>query len=300
MPTPWALFKEALSHEPKLRFALSVAGIVGLLAIIKSFQIDPAYGAMGVVVFLVLMTGVVVFVRLAASNPEKFGTVVVFFLWASTLLIIASASLLFSSFFFHAPIDFRANGEYVPTAGDQKIWALEGRVSGIEANWTDLKANQTFQAADVEQKALHYASSLESMADKDLGIGGRLIKQEYLCYARIIAANIEVNSGKKVEYVTNARSACQEAAKIQSEINLNRHRNLNYEKTAAFMEENDEVDWIAYLIASTFCTVGTANQDADQIAKSNELLNKLPSSYLLKAAPHQDRIFSGCREEALK
>lgn len=105
--TPVAVWREAIQRVPQLRFALAVAGIISLIAIVKSFGVDLRVAVFGTVVMLVLMTAVVVFAWLAKASPKLFAVPILVFVWFSIVITICSAASLFGSVFFRWPVDLQ-------------------------------------------------------------------------------------------------------------------------------------------------------------------------------------------------
>ncbi len=100
---PSSLFVWALSHVPELKYGLGVAGLVSLIAIVRSWGIEPSLAAIGVIVVLILMVGLLLFTRLDKASSRHIQLPMLALLYAFTAIIIAVASFLFTAVFFGWP-----------------------------------------------------------------------------------------------------------------------------------------------------------------------------------------------------
>lgn len=106
-PSPLGILRESIKAVPAVRFALGVAGIVSVIAIVKGFNVDLRIAAFGTVVLLILMTLLFIFARLTRVTPSKVTLPALIFLWFVLLLTIATASFLFTSVFLRWPVDLQ-------------------------------------------------------------------------------------------------------------------------------------------------------------------------------------------------
>ena len=102
---PLAVLREAIRAVPAVKYALGVAGLLSVVAITKAFGLDARTAAVGAIVTLVLMVALLIFARLTATAPRYFVLPALMFMWVSLVLVLATASLLFSSAFFGWPFD---------------------------------------------------------------------------------------------------------------------------------------------------------------------------------------------------
>jgi len=101
------ILREAIRAVPVLKYALGIAGILAVIAIVRGFGIDPRLGVLGAAVMLVLMTVLVVFSRLTSTPKNHFVKPALVFMWFSLLLTMFTATGLFTSVFFRWPLDLR-------------------------------------------------------------------------------------------------------------------------------------------------------------------------------------------------
>ncbi|MGD0580296.1 MAG: pentapeptide repeat-containing protein [Bryobacteraceae bacterium] len=84
---------------------MGVAGVVAAVAIVNAFRISPLVAVVGVIVTFVFMVVLLIFSKLTTAAPKLFTAPVMALMWAFLLLIIGTASVLFTSLFFKKPID---------------------------------------------------------------------------------------------------------------------------------------------------------------------------------------------------
>jgi hypothetical protein len=111
---PFKLITEAIRAVPAVKYALGIGGVIGVIAIVKSFGIDYRVAVFGVVIMLVLMTVLVIFAKLTAKRESVFHWPAIIFTWFALILIIATAIALFTSVFWGRPLELRYKG---PSSG---------------------------------------------------------------------------------------------------------------------------------------------------------------------------------------
>lgn len=104
---PLAILREAVRAVPSLKYALGVAGIVSVVALVASFQLDFRAAVTGFVFVVAGMAIIVVFARVAQMAPRHLFVPAITVLWAMTLLFVLTAALLFASVFFAWPLKLR-------------------------------------------------------------------------------------------------------------------------------------------------------------------------------------------------
>jgi hypothetical protein len=107
MTTPLSIFRESVKAVPAVKYALGVAGLVSVIAIVRSFNLDARVAVLGAVVMFLLMTVLVVFARLSSLAAPDFRLPALTFTWFSLILVIAIALLMFLSVFFRWPVDLQ-------------------------------------------------------------------------------------------------------------------------------------------------------------------------------------------------
>ncbi|MBF0378259.1 MAG: hypothetical protein HQK72_12365 [Desulfamplus sp.] len=108
MDFAYQILKDAIIAVPAIKYALGIAGIISVIAIIKSFKIDWRIAFFGTVIMLFLMVVLVIFARLTQQQDMSFRLPILVFIWFSLLLMMAVAIMLFTSVFFAKPLDLRA------------------------------------------------------------------------------------------------------------------------------------------------------------------------------------------------
>lgn len=104
MTTPFSVLGESIKAVPAVRYALGIAGIASVIAIGRSFHLEPRVAILGVTIMLFFMVMLVVFAHLASLATADFRLPALVFTWFTLLLMIAFAALMFSSVFFQWPV----------------------------------------------------------------------------------------------------------------------------------------------------------------------------------------------------
>ena len=99
------ILKEAIKAVPAVKYALGVAGIAVVVALVAGFGIDYRVAVLGISIMLVLMFALVLFSRFSKYGPKDVRPLAFTLAWASVFLIIGVALLLFTSFFFRWPLN---------------------------------------------------------------------------------------------------------------------------------------------------------------------------------------------------
>jgi hypothetical protein len=105
---PLSLLQQAVKAVPAVKYALGIAGLLSVIAIVTGgLKIDLKVAAFGTVVMLVLMTVLVVFAKLASAAQKHFALPLMVFTWFSLVLTMLTAIALFLSVFAGWPLNLR-------------------------------------------------------------------------------------------------------------------------------------------------------------------------------------------------
>ena len=130
MPDPISLLREAIRAVPALKFALAVAGLGAVVAIVLGFQLKPSVAGFGVLIVLGLMFVVLVFSRYATTEtPSSLGPATIL-VWFYTITTISATFLFVTSFFFGWPLS---------SFSKEKPRAEIARVKYFTGNWMSKK-----------------------------------------------------------------------------------------------------------------------------------------------------------------
>jgi hypothetical protein len=102
---PMGFLREAIQAVPAVKYALGVGGVVSVIAIIGSFGVSYRVAVIGFPIILILMTLLVVFAKLAATNAHYFLSPLIFLTWFSILAMAGTVIVLFTAVFFKWPLD---------------------------------------------------------------------------------------------------------------------------------------------------------------------------------------------------
>jgi hypothetical protein len=106
-PSPSSILGRAIQAVPAVKYALGVAGVVSVVAIVVGgWKIDPRVAVFGFIIMIVLMAVLAVFSNISAVGPVL-ATPLIVLVWASVLIFIAIALALFLSVFFDWPVPLR-------------------------------------------------------------------------------------------------------------------------------------------------------------------------------------------------
>lgn len=101
--SPLAVLQAAIAAVPVMKYALGVAGLAAVVAIAtRGFGLDASTAVVGALIVVGLMTALIVLAVAARQSERLLGHAVVFS-WTVLVLMLGSAALLLSSFFFSWP-----------------------------------------------------------------------------------------------------------------------------------------------------------------------------------------------------
>ena len=103
MISPISVIREAIKAVPAVKFALGVAGLGAVVAIVAAFDVDIKVAAFGVPILLGLMFVLVIFARAARAKDPAFRYPAVFATWSFLLITIGVVILLVTSWFWEWP-----------------------------------------------------------------------------------------------------------------------------------------------------------------------------------------------------
>jgi hypothetical protein len=304
-PNPATILKEAIKSVPEVKWALAIAGIISVVAIVRvGWKIDPMVAVLGTIVMLVLMAVLVVFAKLSTTAATEFRYAIQVFMWASLLLTIAAAALLFTSVFFQWPPVFAAriykapanDVVYQPTVGDPKVWDLEQQVNNLRGTWETVPEYGEATKKEVLERATKVGSNLLDVDDKELGPSGHVIKREYSCYAFIMAADTETSQEWKTKYAQQAIDLCKSASDDLRFVFANKAQNRNLEYVAAWAKRMDQEPFVDYLSAMALCIQATSTSDHQKKVAATNILQRVPTYYLNRYPPTRDSTLKGCLE----
>lgn len=107
MTTPLSILRDSIKAVPAVKYALGVAGIISVIAIIKSFNLDYRVAIIGTIVMLLLMTVLVISAKLSSLASPDFRLPALVFTWFALIFVIAIAISMFTSVFFKAPLNLQ-------------------------------------------------------------------------------------------------------------------------------------------------------------------------------------------------
>jgi hypothetical protein len=107
IPQLLKIIRESIKAVPAMKYALAIAGILAVVALVGAFKLSPQTAILGSVITLVLMVAMVVFARLTTTASRHFVLPAQVMMWAFLLVTVATAFLLFTSAFFRWPRGLR-------------------------------------------------------------------------------------------------------------------------------------------------------------------------------------------------
>ena len=117
--SPFKLLQEAVKAVPATRYALGIAGVASVIAIIAAFNISYKVAVFGTLIILGLMFILLTFSSIAAkSNKKSLHLPAMVLTWAFLIMSLMVSTLLATSFFFKWPIEIEvssfADGDNLP------------------------------------------------------------------------------------------------------------------------------------------------------------------------------------------
>lgn len=100
---PFKLLKEAVAAVPAMKYALGVAGLAAVVAIVLGFEINSQVAVFGTLIVIGLMFVLLVFSKHAGAANVNFAGPAGVLVWFYTVVVMAATLLLMSSYFFHVP-----------------------------------------------------------------------------------------------------------------------------------------------------------------------------------------------------
>jgi hypothetical protein len=137
---PLDILKDAIKAVPAVRYALGIAGIAAVIAIVAGFQIDYRVAVLGVIIILVLMFGLVVFAWFAEhSTDSAIRPLSLFLAWVAVLLVSATGVCIFTGFFWGKPrpLGFYVGATPTPTPTPRPISEILPKLKNKMEPWID-------------------------------------------------------------------------------------------------------------------------------------------------------------------
>lgn len=187
------------------------------------------------------------------------------------------------------------NADYVPGFLDNKVWQLESQIEAVRDMWLHVDRNNTHATADVRDTALRYTQSLVRIPNTGLGLGGLIVKNEYVCFGFVIAAANDKSQQDKLLHARAAQNYCERAL-----FHLKRSLTLvpideNARAVSAWASASSEQPRISYLAAMSECLLSTASGDPQLKKQSLDVIqNEIPAYYIDRYPPSRDYVLSQC------
>jgi hypothetical protein len=128
---PLRVLREAIKAVPAVKFALAVAGVAAVVAIVLGFRLKPEVAVFGTLIVIGLMFVLVVFSRYAGEQNATFVGPAVVLVWFYTLAVIVTTTLFITSYFIHWPHSF------TPSASNQENRDVKNS-SKLDVSLTDI------------------------------------------------------------------------------------------------------------------------------------------------------------------
>ena len=98
--SPVSILKDAQKSVPAVKYAVGVAGIAAVVAIVAGFQLDYRIAVFGTVIVFGLMFVLVIFSSFVSHGGPSVVKLATFAAWSFLLLTVAASLLLMTSYFF--------------------------------------------------------------------------------------------------------------------------------------------------------------------------------------------------------
>lgn len=128
--SPFRILKEAIKAVPAVKYALGIAGVASVIAIVAGFKIDYRIAVFGTIIMIALMLLLLIFSNAASPrNKRSLRLPSMVLTWSFLLLIIFSTTLLATSFFFSWPQELAF---YFPHDIDKNNIIISGKVTDTD------------------------------------------------------------------------------------------------------------------------------------------------------------------------
>ena len=101
--SPISILKDAQKSVPAVKYAVGVAGIAAVVAIVAGFQLDYRIAVFGTIIVLGLMFVLVIFSSFVSRGGPSVVKLATFAAWSFLLLTVAVSLFLMTSYFFSWP-----------------------------------------------------------------------------------------------------------------------------------------------------------------------------------------------------
>jgi hypothetical protein len=160
---PLQIVRAAIKAVPQVKYAVGVAGIVALIAIITAFRLNPKTVVFGTIIMFGFMVVLLLFAKLTAIAPKHFLLPVLVTMWSFLTLVIASALLLFSAVFFQTPPKFH---DWLFGKFDSQVQSTNTTGTGIGTNVPPSGPPREIMEAARQQSAVgEYQSAWKQLDD---------------------------------------------------------------------------------------------------------------------------------------
>ena len=128
--SPFRILKEAIKAVPAVKYALGIAGVASVIAIVAGFKIDYRIAVFGTIIMIALMLLLLIFSNAASpGNKRSLRLPSMVLTWSFLLLIIFSTTLLATSFFFSWPQEL---GLYFPHDSNKYNIIISGNITDAD------------------------------------------------------------------------------------------------------------------------------------------------------------------------
>lgn len=150
---PYNLLRDSIRAVPAMKYALAVAGLGAVVAIVLGLKLSPQVAVFGALIVLGLMFVLVVFTGYAGQPGGAIAGPARVLVWFYTIAVIMTTLLFMSAYFFHwPPINFdggaSARASDVNTVRFKRTFKFKGRSFNIAA-----QPSLTFGFSSLERDA---------------------------------------------------------------------------------------------------------------------------------------------------
>jgi len=119
---PFKILQSAIAAVPAVKYALGVAGIAAVVAIVVGFKVNLQVAVFGTLIVLGLMFVLVVFSSLTKQDDAAFASPATVLVWFYTVAVMASTILFITAYFWSWPIAFGAARDDQLTYGNVTLY----------------------------------------------------------------------------------------------------------------------------------------------------------------------------------
>ncbi len=294
---PLTMIREGVKAVPQMKYLLAVGGMLGMLSVIVSIlKLDLRLAVFGSILMLFLMAMVVVFARVSALQ-EDLRLPAIVMTWFSMLVMICSATLIFTSVFWSKPLNLscwvdssrctvQSADPYarLRTPAENQVLDLFDKIGQLRQYMLTVKRYPDSREKLAPAKGL--ADQITGVPDRDLNPTRRYIKREYGALAYMMAAAADQDSAEEHKRLCDLSiNYADDALKLLAQARSSYQDNpadLNAKLLAEWVPEDHGEDRVLYFRTEALCMRAMQEHNPNLAHEANDTWLKINPTYRLR------------------